>query len=172
MKSVLVVSFFSAGILYVVAPWSFAEQGFQDGDFFSGLYTDFTSGWFLEIGSLIAQTTFISIFFPIIEFGVFWLATRHLKRCMDQKSCCPCNKKNTNAKSIQEFEVIYSGPAFFVHYRLAGIVNLVWVTFFFGPGMPLLFPIAAFGMTFYYVTERLRMAYSYARPPMYDSRLS
>ena len=68
--------------------------------------------------------------------------------------------------------MLYSGPAFFVHYRLAGIVNLVWVTFFFGPSMPLLFPIAAFGMSFFYVTERLRMAYSYARPPMYDSRLS
>jgi hypothetical protein len=82
MHSVLVVSFFNAGILYIIAPWSFAESGAKDGSFFSGLYTDFTSEWFLEIGNLIAETAAIGIFFPVIESVVFY-GLRLLKRCID-----------------------------------------------------------------------------------------
>ena len=48
--SVLIVTFFVNGIVYLVAPWSFAEQGVEDGEFFSGIYTEFTSSWFQVIG--------------------------------------------------------------------------------------------------------------------------
>lgn len=70
------------------------------------------------------------------------------------------------------FEAIYAGPLFFVHYRLSFIVNIVFITFWFGAGMPILFLIALAGLIFTYVSERIRMAYSYQKPPMYDSRLT
>jgi len=73
---------------------------------------------------------------------------------------------------MPKFEEVYSGPLFFVHYRLAFIVNIVWITFLFGPGMPILFIITLAGLIFNYVSERIRMAYSYQKPPMYDSRLT
>lgn len=38
--------------------------------------------------------------------------------------------------------------------------------------MPLMFPIATVGLCFNLFTERLRMAYSYRKPPMYDNSLS
>lgn len=129
------------------------------------------SQWFLDIGSLIAETTAISIFSPTIEALTFY-GIRILGRCVDQRSCCPCNKKNTNAKTMQKFEALYSGPLFFVHYRLAFVVNIIFLTFLFGPMMPLMFPIATAGLIFNYISEKLRMAYSYQKPPMYDSSLS
>lgn len=64
MYSILVSSFFNAGILYIMAPWNFVEQGVKDDDFLSGIYTDFTAEWFQAIGSMIAQTTAISLVFP------------------------------------------------------------------------------------------------------------
>ena len=51
-------------------------------------------------------------------------------------------------------------------------MNLVWVTFFFGAGQPILFPITLAGLIFQYISERFRMTYSYTKPPMYDSRLT
>jgi hypothetical protein len=54
MYSVLTVTFFNYGILYLLAPLSFGEAGAEDGDLFSGIYTDFTPQWFSDIGSLIA----------------------------------------------------------------------------------------------------------------------
>ena len=175
MSWVLIVSFFNYGVLYIIAPWNLRaivnENYTSDSDLFTGIYTDFTHQWFNDIGSLVATTTATNIVFPLIEFAGF-LLIRVVKRCVDQKTVCPTNKYNTNAKTMPKFEELYSGPLFFVHYRLAFIVNIVWITFLFGPGMPILFLIALAGLIFTYVSERLRMAYSYTKPPMYDSRLT
>ena len=38
--------------------------------------------------------------------------------------------------------------------------------------MPLMFPITLAGLIWNLFTERLRMAYSYKKPPMYDASLS
>jgi len=47
MTWVLIVSFFNYGVLYIVAPWNFrpivTENKYTDTDFFSGIYTDFTT---------------------------------------------------------------------------------------------------------------------------------
>jgi len=171
MKLVLIVTFFNAGILYVLAAWSFRELGSTDGGFFNGVFTDFNSQWFLDIGNLIAETTAINIFAPTIEALVF-TGLRILKRCIDQRTLCPCDKHKSNAHNMQKFEAIYSGPMFFVHYRLAYIVNIVYIAFFFGPGIPVLIPIATAGLMWNYISERYRMAYSYVKPPSYDSSLS
>ena len=171
MYSVLIVSFFNAGITYIIAPWSFRETDSLTHSFFDGIYTDFNSQWFKDIGALIAETTLINVIAPTAEALAFY-GLRLLGRAIDQRTCCPCDKRNTNAKTIQKFEAVYSGPLFFVHYRLAFIVNITYLTFLFGPGMPLLFPIALLGIIFNYVSERIRMAYSYQKPPMYDSSLS
>ena len=40
MYSVLLVSFFNYGILYIIAPWNYSDQ---KGSFFSGVYSDYTS---------------------------------------------------------------------------------------------------------------------------------
>ena len=46
---------------------------------------------------------------------------------------------------------------------------VVFVTFLFGSGIPVLFPIAFASILNLYVVERLMMAYSYIRPPMYGT---
>ena len=43
MISVLIVSFFNYGVLYIVAPFNFRELGSEQGDLFSGVYTDYTA---------------------------------------------------------------------------------------------------------------------------------
>ena len=100
MFSVLLVSFFNYGILYIIGPWNFIEWSAEEGKFFSGIYTDFTAQWFLDIGGLVAQTTALSVVFPVLEYFLFWFI-RHVKRMIDQRSLCPCDKKKTNAKTIQ-----------------------------------------------------------------------
>lgn len=45
---------------------------------------------------------------------------------------------------------------------------MTYVTFLFGPAMPILFPIGLLSLLSLYVTERLSMAYAYKRPPIQD----
>ena len=49
---------------------------------------------------------------------------------------------------------------------------ITWVTFLFGPGIPILFPIALFGMLTLYVTNRITLAYWHRRPPVYDYKMN
>lgn len=55
-----------------------------------------------------------------------------------------------------------------MHYKYSYILTVVYVTFLFGPGLPILFPVALISLINLYVTERLCMAYSYEKPRMYD----
>ena len=96
MYSILMVTFFVNGILFLIAPWSFSEQGVEDGDFLSGIYTDFTATWFKDIGALIAETMAINLAAPSIEAFCFYLL-RLLGRALDQRSLCP--KQNFDKNS-------------------------------------------------------------------------
>ena len=59
-----------------------------------------------------------------------------------------------------------------MHFKYASIENTVFVTFMYGFGMPILFPIAALNFLILYLTERSMLFYAYRLPPMYDHRLS
>ena len=47
---------------------------------------------------------------------------------------------------------------------------VVFVTFTFGAGIPCMFPLAFVSLFLFYNCERLMIAYSYRKPPMYTSK--
>ena len=116
---------------------------------------------------------FFNMFYPLIEFLIFW-PIRLLKRAWDKRncSCISSNKKKTNAATIYEYESIYSGPIFEIHWKYAYILNVVYVTCLFGPGLPVLFPIAFISLCMLYIVEKFSLAYVYLKPPMYDESIN
>jgi len=52
------------------------------------------------------------------------------------------------------------------------MLNVTYVTMFYGPGIPILFPIAAFAYLTLWVTERYGLAYTYQMPPRMDDQLT
>lgn len=67
---------------------------------------------------------------------------------------------------------MYAGPEYKIHYKLAAIQNIVAVTFMFGAGMPILFPIGAFAFFILYYVERFTIAKFYRQPPNYGLNIS
>jgi hypothetical protein len=59
-----------------------------------------------------------------------------------------------------------------MHFKYSTILNSVFVTFMFGFGIPILFPICAVTFWIIYVIEKASFYYSYKVPPSYDERLS
>ena len=49
---------------------------------------------------------------------------------------------------------------------------IVLITFLFGSGLPILFPIALFGLIVLYTTNRLSLAYLCRQPPSYDEKMN
>lgn len=67
---------------------------------------------------------------------------------------------------------IYEGPEFSIHWKYAVIMNNVFVSFFYGPAMPILFPMALLSLVILYSCERLQVAYFYKKPPLYDQTIN
>ena len=59
-----------------------------------------------------------------------------------------------------------------MHYKYSSVLTIVYMTFMFGFGMPVLFPIAMASFLVLYGLEKGMLFYGYVMPPMYDERLS
>ena len=67
---------------------------------------------------------------------------------------------------------LYSGPDFIIHFKYSAILNVTYVTMFYGPGLPILFPIAALSYFILYSAERYGLAYTYQMPPTMDDMMT
>lgn len=58
-----------------------------------------------------------------------------------------------------------------MHFKYSAILNICFVTFLYGLGLPLLFPYAILALLILYFSEKILLYYSYRLPPMYDETL-
>jgi len=58
-----------------------------------------------------------------------------------------------------------------MHFKYSAILNITFVTFMFGLGLPLLFPYALLAMVILWFSEKCLFFYTYRLPPMYDETL-
>ena len=82
MRSVFWATFFNSGLIMIIATFDFRKNEKFLYDFFSGLYVDVNSYWFRDVGFTVVSAMIINMFYPIIEFFLFW-ALRHLYRMKD-----------------------------------------------------------------------------------------
>ncbi len=66
---------------------------------------------------------------------------------------------------------MYGGPEYLIHYKYSSVMNICFVVFLYGIGMPLLFPIGFLGLCILYTVEKLCVAYYYQSPPAFDEKL-
>jgi len=59
-----------------------------------------------------------------------------------------------------------------IDFRYAGLVLNVFIALIFGPGIPILFPIALFNLIIMYVCDRLMTAYFYSQQPMFGLNMT
>ena len=167
-ESVFWITFLNYGIIYLVAAYDSRSDNHFLSNRFNGLYPDLNALWFNDIGVLVVAIMISNMYWPQLEFGMFW-GIRLLYRMWDQRSLIPTKPSNTHCKTPQAFEEIYAGPEFDLSYKYSYILVVTYVTFLFGAGVPILFPIAYLSLLGFYIVERLMMAYSYKRPPMFGT---
>lgn len=168
----VIMQYFTTYILaQFLATWDCRGGLFFDKDsdslYARGIYNDFTSTWFLDVGSLIHQIAFFNMFMPPIEFFIFF-AIRHLRRMWDQRTLIIGDYKCTHCRSIYEFTEIYSGPEFVMHYKYVYVASSCFIAMAFGPIMPILFLYCLLSLLSLFLVERCAMIYCYRKPPMYE----
>ena len=132
-NSVFVMSFFNTGLLYVFASISTRESGiYAVESTLEGVYPDFTSSWYDDIGTIILATTIFNIAFIPVEWCL-WATIRLLKRCWN-RSCRTNNHYSTKSKTIQHYVDVYKGPIFNAHYKYSYMLSVTYVAMLYGPG--------------------------------------
>lgn len=165
-----IVQFFNSAFLLLMVNANLSEQPIT---FWltSGTLPDFNAAWFRSVGDIIVAAMVFNIYYPIIEvLGYYGL--RILFRCLDRGCRFPGKDVKTKSTSIQGYISIYQGPQYFMHYKYSSILTIGYMTFMYGFGMPVLFPIAMLSFLVLYVVERFMLFYGHVTPPMYDERLS
>jgi len=167
-NGVFIVQFFNTAILLLICNASLKEQGF--GYFINGTIPDFNSIWFNDIGYSLVYAMIYNTFWPVMEFFIFW-GMRFGYRLLD-RGICSCNEYKTKKSTLQPYIELYSGPTFFIHYKYSFLLNVIFVTFMYGIGLPILFPVAAAAFFVIFMVEKLMIYYSYRQPPAYDEKLN
>jgi len=93
-----------------------------------------------------------------------------LKKYWDSKKTN--NHFITRKTTRAPFKAIWSGTDYVIHFKYSGVLNIVYIAFFYGIGLPLLFPIAAMSIFSQWVNERFNVAYVNKLPPTLDDKLT
>lgn len=78
----------------------------------------------------------------------------------------------TKKTGMAAYKDLYSGAEYVIHFKYAGVLNIVYITFMYGMGMPILFVLAAFNFFNQWVCERTIVAYQMKLPPALDDKLT
>jgi hypothetical protein len=99
---------------------------------------------------------------PLIMY-VITLSKRIFNRIKDRGLGAYISGDNTKTKkkSIQGYIDLYCGPPFPIHFKYSLMMMITYVTFMYGSGMPILFPIALTTFIITYCLERILVAYSF-----------
>jgi hypothetical protein len=65
---------------------------------FHGAYSDFNSAWFMDIGSTLVGAMMFNVYYPVIEFFMWW-GLRVLFRVLD-RGLCNCDTNVTKKTTI------------------------------------------------------------------------
>lgn len=162
--------FFNTAFLLLMVNADMSEQPFSFG-LTMGSYADFNALWWKAIGNALLSTMLINSIFPIVEFFMYWGLLRFPFRWMDKSWSCSTDPEKTRKTSITSYIDCYAGPEFLMHFKYSSILNIIFVTFMYGLGLPMLFPYAVLALSVLWFSEEMLFYYSYRLPPMYDETL-
>jgi hypothetical protein len=167
MKSIFITSFINTGIilLFTNANLEFSILKFVP---IKNQYTDYTQNWYYDIAPSLCQTMIIMAVFPYIEI----VMNGSIKKLLQRRDNGGSNDLITKKVTLQQYINLYSGPVYLMHFKYSTCMVQVFVAFMYGMNIPLLFPIAMFGIFNLYIVERWALAYYYRQPPMYDQALN
>lgn len=98
---------------------------------------------------------------PILEYNIENLL--HWYEVRSDQSWCKDKDETiykTKCTKVMQYLEIHSGPDHEVHVKYAEILTVVFVVLMFGPGMPVLYPLAVIHYFIYYNVARYSIIYS------------
>ena len=157
--------FFNTGVLMVVINASAQPlQKTLPSQFKTGQYSDFTTGWYENVGAQLLTT----MFFNIITPHLYPLFAYALYRWQHREARWPALVKA--AKSQRDLNEGFIGPYNDYSLRYSQLYNTLFVCVVFSTGIPLLLVVALASFTVSYWVDKLLFVAFYRRPPAFNTQ--
>ena len=102
--------------------------------------------------------------------GTLFILLQKAKRFYDSK--WTNNPYITRKEDIKQYKQIYTGDIFAIAHGYGRMINITWITMFYGVGMPILFPISCAAFIVMYVVENYCLYYVYIKPDINDDSIN
>ena len=169
-NGVFIAQFFNTGILLLLVNGNMTEHEPKIlTKYFNGPFYDYMPAWYSNVGLKIVTTMIINAIMPFVALATTFIVPA-LKRFVDRKFSSDIY--TSRKTSFAQYKELYCGADYLVHFKYAGILNIVYITMMYGVGMPILFIIACFNFLNQYVCERIIVAYGMRQPPALDDKLT
>ena len=101
--------------------------------------------------------------------GIFWRARRKDQAWEKDPEKA---KYTTQCTQMGQYLEIHGGPEHEVHVKYAEVMNVVFVTLMYGPGLPVLYVIAVAHYFIYYSVATWSLCYDISLPPSMDIQMA
>mmetsp|Transcript_52500 Transcript_52500/g.60046 ORF Transcript_52500/g.60046 Transcript_52500/m.60046 type:complete len:842 (+) Transcript_52500:284-2809(+) len=171
LKKIFIASFINTAFIPIIIYASLQNYGFVStlseipyiGEYFLNEgYTDLTREWHLKVP-------------PAVNTFMVWnLISPHFLMVILGSISMSCSRRKGRKRANTQVELnrAYEGLPFDVGTNVAYTLNLFFVTLFFGPALPTLYPLAFLCFLIKYWSDKyfaLRLA---KKPPNYDERIN
>jgi hypothetical protein len=144
MKTVFVGYFFNTGVIVLLIHLNLSEHyPTQFWSLFNGSFTDYMPEWYLQVGRYIVQQFLVQIVMPwlYLLIAIYW---NKVKMWLDIGCCNKGDLRKTRLTNMLAFLDYYQDPEFEISYYYSEVLNITYLAMFYGIGMPILIPLAAF----------------------------
>jgi len=123
-----------------------------------GKYEEFSVEWYRLVGSSLCVQLIIMLLSNNFTNLFYWFLA-FMRRCCDRS--CRCSRKHTKKLSQGAYESVNFGGSMDIEYRYANMLVVIFLVMMYGPGIPIMYLIAAVYFFVTYWTEKLMIFYNY-----------
>jgi len=134
-----------------------------------GNYSEFSVEWYRLVGaSLCVQLGIMIIADALTSF--VWALKNFCVRCCDRS--CTLDARRTKKRTQQDYEEINYGPEIEMHEKYATMLVVALLAFAYGPGLPIMYLLAAVYFFVNYWTDKIMIFYNHRKPLYFDEMLA
>ena len=128
----------------------------------SGKYNDIDRDWYNDVGNIITVTMIVSIFSPhLFNLLIVYPFSNLLRKCFSKFY-----------KSQRDLNKFYAGASFDISNGLSQILAVVFTSYMYSSGIPLLNLLCLITIFFAYWCEKFLILRHYKKPPQYSDNIN
>ncbi|KRX05790.1 hypothetical protein PPERSA_02322 [Pseudocohnilembus persalinus] len=170
---IFLASFLNTGIVLMLV--NYKPTGGSD-IFLNGSYSDFTPEWYQDVGTTIVITMFVDLLIEqsLMAFKLGWFVYKQKRdrkkpKYEDQYSDL---YNGTKCQTKQEYKKLFGGYEFEVESQYAKILNLVYISFLYSSGIPIMYWIVCLILVFQYWVDKIYLIKMCKRPEKHLEELN